>query len=168
MEDIVLEPIYLGKIKGTNKKAFYSIDNNRKTCKRLTPISLEYVLDEVEGLNSELIDGNLKMLERLLKKKNMELEVDSELHTIKIGKNLLFSSSEEGIACIDRSNNVRTEFRSAGDIEEYVVNYKQLRQEIASAKRVKGKSQMGNQINYAEKKRVWEKFQHLIAKTIGR
>ena len=161
MEVVELELAHTGRIKGTNKKAFYSIHERRKTCKRLTPIVFEYVMDSVDDLTEELIQGNLTMLDALLKKKQMRGTLCRELKTLSIGKRLLFSSTLEGIAVEDRVENTTTNLVNGEEIEKFIKGHKERMKIDGANRRLKGKSNHNPPRNYVKEKQILDKFRHL-------
>ena len=160
----LLEEVYTGRVTGTNKKALYSINDRKKSCKRLTPITFEYVMDSVDDLTEDLIQGNLSMLEAVLKKKQMKGTVSKVLKTIKVGKALLFSSSIEGIAVIDRIANTRTNLVNGEEIENFIKAHKEKMKLDGANRRQRGKSNHNPPRNYVKEKQLLDKFRHLLPK----
>lgn len=159
LEALELPEVYTGRIKDTNMKALYSINDTKKSCKRVTPISFEYIIPDIEELNAQMIAGNLSMLDKLLSKKNMRGKVNYHTNTITVGS-LLFSSTDEGIAVIDKTTMKRETLKSSGEIEEFISNHKTKKSEIAQAKRQKSKRQL--EVNYVREKELFDKFKHLL------
>ena len=160
----VLEDVYTGRVTGTNKKALYSINDRKKSCKRLTPITFEYVMDSVDELTEELIQGNLTMLQAMLKKKQMVGTISKVLKTITIGKTLQFSSSIDGITVLDRITNTRTNLVNGEEIEKFIKAHKEKMKIDGANRRQRGKSNHNPPRNYVKEKQLLDKFRHLLPK----
>lgn len=161
-KELELPVTYTGRVKNTNKKAKYTIDESRGTCNRVSPISFEYLLPSGEDLREEVMMGNLIILDKYLKKRKLEVDVNKVLMTLKVG-NLLFSSTEEGIAVIDKTTMEREELTTFAMIEEYVEGWISRRQEIASVRRDKIKV-ISPKRSYVRERELLERYKHLLAK----